>query len=116
MKRTILMVLILVLLPFSCNGLNAGTLEDQPGSDVARFAAGLALIDGAPDGALALPTFDVGHYYNASSPSSITKLDEPLYPVCLITLQATVSLPVDGIDGQRVARRATPIYDRSKFR
>lgn len=67
MKRVIIMTIILLLIPLSCRTAAAQTPPDTSTALVERFAAGLALVEGAPVGSLALLTPVGSTWYNAST-------------------------------------------------
>jgi hypothetical protein len=67
MKRTIALIAILLLLPFSCNPAHAITRADTSEVAGARLAGGFALENGAPHGALAFVTRIGPSFYNATS-------------------------------------------------
>ena len=67
MKRTIALIALLILLPFSCQPANALTRADTSETSGARLAGGLALENGAPHGALAFITRIGPRFFNATS-------------------------------------------------
>lgn len=67
MKRTIALIALLILLPFSCQPANALNRADTADMQGARLAGGLALENGAPHGALAFLTRIAPGFYNATS-------------------------------------------------
>lgn len=67
MKRIIVICALLLILPFFCLQADASTRQDTTNATTARFAAGLALENGAPVGTLALFTRLSPNFYNASS-------------------------------------------------
>lgn len=67
MKKTIVLLAILLLLPFSCSSPNAATLTDSSDASGARFAGGATLSNGVAAGTLALITPISGRFFNASS-------------------------------------------------
>lgn len=113
MKRCILIALLVLILPFWFEPLIASTREDSTNATAARFAAGLALENGAPVGTLALITRISPHFYNASSLLSSGKeggLSSQvfwiLYQTKALSLAAGIGASVDVID-------ENPTYDQA---
>jgi hypothetical protein len=113
MKKTVILIAILVLLPFSCSSPNAATLVDSSNASGARFAGGATLNNGVAAGTLALITPISGHFFNASSLLSTGKQGALSSQVFWIIYQAKAFSVGVGIGASADVVRENPNYEQA---